>query len=117
IKDKILTVVAPLKDTPAYRAGIKSGDKILKIDQTTTVNLTIDEAVKLIRGERGTEIILTIARDGEKEPREIKIIRDIGKSIACSNDSVSSMHEGTGQNHQSPGASFHIAPGVFLLVK
>ena len=77
IKDKVLTVIAPLKDTPAYRAGIKSGDKILKIDQTITSNLSIEKAIKLIRGEKGTTVALTIFRVGDKEPREIKVVRDI----------------------------------------
>jgi len=77
MKDKILTVIAPLKDTPAYRAGIKSGDRILKIDETTTAGLSIEKAVKLIRGEKSTEVTLTLSREGEKEPREIKIIRDV----------------------------------------
>ena len=77
MKDKILTVIAPLKDTPAYRAGIKPGDKILKIDNTVTSNLSIDEAIKLMRGEKGTTVVLTIFRDGNKDPMEIKIIRDI----------------------------------------
>ncbi len=76
MKDKVLTVIAPLKDTPAYRANIKPGDKILKIDSTVTSNLSIDEAIKLIRGEKGTTVTLTIFRDGEKNPREIKIVRD-----------------------------------------
>ena len=77
IKDKILTVIAPLKDTPAYRANIKSGDKILKIDETSTSGLSIEEAVKLIKGEKGTVVTLTIFREGDKEPNEIKITRDI----------------------------------------
>ena len=77
IKDKILTVIAPLKDTPAYKAGIKSGDKILKIDKTITSDLSIEEAIKLIRGEKGTLVSLTIFHNGEKEPREIKVVRDI----------------------------------------
>lgn len=77
IKDKMLTVVAPLKDTPAYRADIKPGDKIIKIDNTETSGLTIEKAIKLIRGEKGIPVTLTIVRDGEKEPKEIKIIRDI----------------------------------------
>ncbi|MFZ3015746.1 MAG: S41 family peptidase [Minisyncoccia bacterium] len=77
VKDRILTVIAPLKDTPAYKANIKSGDKILKIDKTITSDLTIDEAIKLIRGEKGTTVSLTIFREGDKEPREIKVIRDI----------------------------------------
>src|SRR3989304_150910 len=77
IKDKILTVIAPLKDPPAYRANIKPGDKILQIDDTVTSNLGIEKAIKLIRGEKGTTVILTIFREGEKEPKEIKIARDV----------------------------------------
>jgi len=77
IKDKILTVIAPLKDTPAYRANIKPGDKILKIDKTVTSGLSIEKAIKLIRGEKGTTVTLTIFRDGDKDPMEIKIVRDI----------------------------------------
>ncbi len=77
IKDDILTVVAPLKDTPAYRAGIKPGDRIIKIDDTLTSDMTVDKAVKLIRGEKGTEIRMTILHLGEDTSEEIKIIRDI----------------------------------------
>jgi len=77
IKDKILTVIAPLKDTPAYRANIKSGDKILKIDDKVTTDLGIEEAIKLIRGPRESTVTLTIFREGNKDPIEIKIIRDI----------------------------------------
>ncbi len=76
-KDKVLTVIAPLKDTPAYRAGIKSGDRIIKIDEVETAGLSVEKAVKLIRGEKGTTVTLSIVRDGEKEPKEIKIVRDI----------------------------------------
>ncbi|MBP6883916.1 MAG: S41 family peptidase [Candidatus Pacebacteria bacterium] len=76
VKDKVLTVISPLKDTPAYKAGLKSGDKVLKIDDTTTNDMSIEEAIKLIRGEKGTPVRLTILREGEKGPREIKIIRD-----------------------------------------
>ena len=77
IKNKILTVIAPLKDTPGYKAGIKSGDKILKIDKTVTGDISVEKAIELIRGEKGTTVTLTIFRDGEKETREIKIVRDI----------------------------------------
>ncbi len=76
VKNKILTVIAPLKDTPGYKAGLKPGDKILKIDKTITSDLSIDKAIKLIRGEKGTAVVLTIFREGEKDTREIKIIRD-----------------------------------------
>jgi carboxyl-terminal processing protease len=76
LKDKILTVIAPLKDTPAYRAGIKSGDKVLKIDQTSTEGMSVEKAVKLIRGEKGTPVTLTIFHEGDKAASDITIIRD-----------------------------------------
>ncbi len=76
IKDKILTVIAPLKDTPAWNAGLKAGDKILKIDQTLTNDMTIEDAIDLIHGPKGSEVVMTILRDGESKTREIKIIRD-----------------------------------------
>lgn len=76
MKDKILTVIAPLKDTPAEAAGIKSGDKILKIDNTPTNDMSVDKAVEIIRGVPGTVVKLTIFRDGESQPREIAITRD-----------------------------------------
>lgn len=77
MKDKILTVIAPLKDTPADRANIKPGDKILKIGNKVTSGLNIEEAIKLIRGEPGTTIVLTIFREGDKEPKEVKIVREV----------------------------------------
>jgi len=75
IKDKVLTVIAPLKDTPAWNAGIKSGDKIIKIDKTSTNNMTSDEAIDLIRGTKGTTVTLTILRTGENTTREIAVTR------------------------------------------
>lgn len=76
-KDNILTVIAPLKNTPAYKAGIKSGDKILKIDEKITSDISVEEAIKLIRGEKGTTVTLTIYREGATKPEDIKIVRDI----------------------------------------
>lgn len=76
VKDKILTIIAPLKDSPAMKAGTKAGDKILKIDKTETNDMTIDKAINLIRGPKGSEVTLLILRPGEKETREIKIVRD-----------------------------------------
>ncbi len=77
IKDDVLTVIAPLKNTPAYRAGIQPGDKILKIDETITNDMDVDQAIKLIRGNAGTTVALTIFREGDKEAREVKIVRDV----------------------------------------
>ena len=76
LRDKVITVVAPLKDTPAYRAGIKSGDKILKIDGTPTNDMTVEKAVSLIRGPKGTAVELSVFREGEREPLVFKIVRD-----------------------------------------
>ena len=74
-----LTIIAPIEGTPAYRAGVKAGDIILKIDDKSTLNMTIDEAVSLMRGKPKTDIVLTIVREGETKPLKIKITRDIIK--------------------------------------
>lgn len=77
MKNKILTVIAPLKNTPAERAGIQPGDQILKIDETVTSGMDTDQAIKLIRGDKGTVVKLTIFREGFKQPKEFSITRDI----------------------------------------
>jgi carboxyl-terminal processing protease len=76
-KDGILTVVTPLKGTPAEAAGIKTDDLILKIDGTDTKGLDVNDAVKRIRGPKGTQVTLTILRQGWTEPREIKVTRQV----------------------------------------
>ncbi|TSC69091.1 MAG: Carboxy-terminal-processing protease [Parcubacteria group bacterium Gr01-1014_70] len=72
----ILIIVSPLTGSPAAAAGLLAGDKIVKIDDTVTSDLTIDEAVRLIRGEKDTIVSLTILRNGEEETRVVKITRD-----------------------------------------
>jgi len=79
MKDGALTVIAPLEGTPAMKAGVKAGDIILKIDDKATLGMSIDEAVKLMRGKPGTDIVLTIVRKKEPKPLKIKITRDIIK--------------------------------------
>ena len=76
IRDKILTVIAPLKGTPAEKAGVLPGDKIIKIDETGTVDLSVDKAVKLIRGKKGTTVKLSIIRGPKDEALEISVTRD-----------------------------------------
>lgn len=76
MKDKILTIIAPLKNTPAFYAGVQKGDKILKINDKSTTDISVDAAINLIRGEKGTSVTLTILRNGENKTRDIKIIRD-----------------------------------------
>ncbi|RMF80146.1 MAG: S41 family peptidase [Nitrospirae bacterium] len=77
IKDGQLTVIAPIEDTPAFRAGIKAGDYIMKVDDHFTKGMSLMEAVKLMRGPKGTKVTLTIVRRGLKEPKRITITRDI----------------------------------------
>src|SRR5512137_1344880 len=77
IKDGMLTVISPIEDTPAYRAGIKSGDQILKIDERFTKDLSIMDAVKRRRGQNGTKVTLTIMREGFEKPKEFPLVRDI----------------------------------------
>ncbi len=79
IKDGILTVVSPIEDTPAYKAGIKAGDKILKINGESTRNLTLMEAVKKLRGKPGTKVTISIFREGFKKLKNITITRAIIK--------------------------------------
>jgi len=76
IRDKFLTIIAPLKDSPAEKAGLLAGDKVLKIDETEVIGIDISEAVKLLRGEKGTEVVLLVSRDSLDDLAEIEITRD-----------------------------------------
>ena len=76
IVDEQLTVISPIEDTPAYHAGIKANDKIMKIDGESTKGITLDEAVNILRGEKGTPVTLTIKRENIEDLLEITIIRD-----------------------------------------
>ena len=87
IRDGALTVIAPIEGTPADKAGLKAGDIILKIDDKSTIDMTLDEAVSLMRGKPGTKITLTIVRKGEPKPIKVEIVRDIIKI-----DSVYAKH-------------------------
>jgi len=79
IRDEILTVISPLKDTPAYNGDIQPGDIILQIDGQSTSGTTVDGAVSLIRGERGTPVTLNIYREGEESSFDVTLVRDIIK--------------------------------------
>lgn len=87
IRKDILTIIAPLKGNPAEKAGLKAGDKILKIDDTVTGDLTLNEAVRLIRGDPGTAVRLSVIRDGLTQPKEYKIVRDVIKVMILTTDS------------------------------
>jgi carboxyl-terminal processing protease len=77
IKNNQLQVVSPLEGTPAAEAGLKPGDKILEIDGRLTTDIPVDEVTDLIRGPKGTEVVLTVFRDSWEEEREIKLIRRV----------------------------------------
>lgn len=77
VKDGVLTVISPIEDTPAFKAGVKPGDMILKIDDKFTKDLNINDAVKRMRGQKGSKVTLTIMREGFDKPKEFQLTRDI----------------------------------------
>ncbi|MBI4774334.1 MAG: S41 family peptidase [Deltaproteobacteria bacterium] len=77
LREGILTVVSPIEDTPAYRAGVKAGDRIIKINGKVTKDMSLLDAVKLIRGPKGEKVLLTILREGETRLLDIPVERDI----------------------------------------
>jgi carboxyl-terminal processing protease len=79
IKDNLLTVITPIEDTPAWNVGIKSGDRLVKINGELTRDITLIEAVKKLRGKPGTEVSITVLREKEKKLLDFKIVRDIIK--------------------------------------
>jgi len=77
VRDDILTVVSPIEGTPAFKAGVKAGDQIIMVEGKPTKDLVIMEAVKLIRGKKGTKVKLTIRREGAEKPIDFSITRDV----------------------------------------
>lgn len=78
-RDGFVSVIAPIEDTPAARAGVKAGDLIIKIDDTPTQGMSLNDAVKLMRGKPQTSITLTIMREGESNPLVVTLMRDVIK--------------------------------------
>jgi len=79
VKDGALTVIAPIEDTPAYKAGIKAGDKIIKINNDLTKDMNIQDAVSKMRGAPNTPVTISVFREEWKEPKDFTIIREIIK--------------------------------------
>ena len=75
MQDGFVTVISPIEDTPAYKAGIKARDKIIKVDGKPTKDLR--EAVNMMRGPKGTPVAVTILREGVKQPLEFELVRDV----------------------------------------
>ncbi|MBM2828942.1 MAG: ctpA-2 [Actinobacteria bacterium] len=79
VKEGVLTVISPIEDTPAFRAGLQAGDKIVRIEKEPTRDMSVMDAVKRLRGEPGTKVTITIVREGLSEPKSYTITRDIIK--------------------------------------
>lgn len=79
MRDEMITIISPIDDTPADKAGVKSGDIIIKIEDESTMGMTLEDATSRMRGKPGTKINITLARKGENEPIEMVIVRDIIK--------------------------------------
>lgn len=80
IKDDIVTIVAPLEDSPAQKAGLRAGDKVIEIEGETTANMSIDDAVKKMRGAKGSELYIKVLRirdEDETETKDITVVRDV----------------------------------------
>lgn len=77
LKDGVLTVVSPIEGSPADKAGLFPGDKILQIDEKSTKNMNLNDAVRLIRGQKGTKVQLLILHEGAKDPQKYTIVRDV----------------------------------------
>jgi carboxyl-terminal processing protease len=79
LKEKAITVISPIEDTPAFRAGIKAGDKIVKINGESTLDMTLQDAVSKMRGAPKTQVTISIGREGWDNPRDFTLMRDIIK--------------------------------------
>jgi carboxyl-terminal processing protease len=76
LRDDVLTIVAPIESTPAYRAGLQTGDRIIKIDGLATKDLQLSDAVKRMRGKPGSKVTITVAREGWSEPKDVELVRE-----------------------------------------
>jgi carboxyl-terminal processing protease len=110
-KDNELVVIAPLKGTPAYKAGIQPGDKILKINDTVAVNMKSEQAIKIIRGPKGTTVKFLIERKGREEPFEIKIVRDTIQIPTLDTE----YKQGLATNSTDPNPSGLREDGIFVI--
>ncbi|WP_455217089.1 S41 family peptidase [Kaarinaea lacus] len=82
MEDGFVKVIAPIDDTPAQRAGVKAGDLIIRLDEKPVKGMTLHQAVNIMRGKVGTDILLTIIREGEEKPLKITITRDTIKVLS-----------------------------------
>jgi carboxyl-terminal processing protease len=102
----ILTIISPLEGMPAQEVGLRAGDKILKIDDTLTADLTLDEAVNLIRGPKNTEVFLLVMRDEWDETKEIKITRRTIKIPIIKCEMLASAGEADGADEKEKNIAY-----------
>jgi len=88
MKDSVLTVIAPIEDTPAWKAGLKPNDRIVKISGESTKGMTLIEAVSKMRGKKGTDVVLAIYREGFEKIKDVKITRDVIKIQSVKNEQL-----------------------------
>jgi carboxyl-terminal processing protease len=113
MKNGVLTVIAPLKGSPAEKAGIKSGDQIYKINGEASTDLTVDEAVQKIRGPKGTNVVVNVLRDGASTPIDITITRDVIKLPTL--DTQENSSKVTADGKVVPAEAGDIKDGVFVV--
>lgn len=101
MRHEILTVIAPLKGMPAEKAGVRAGDKIVQINGTITTNLSIDKAVLMIRGKKGTAVKLTLIRENADKPVEVSIVRDVIEVPTIETEVKTHATKGGGTDHTS----------------
>ena len=114
-EDGFVKVVSPIDDTPAAKAGMASGDFITHVDGESVLGLTLDEAVELMRGPVGSEIVITVVREGEDEPFDVSIVRDTIKLIAVRSRTVGDtvvLRITTFNNQTYPGLEEELAEQV-----
>jgi carboxyl-terminal processing protease len=114
MENGFIKVVSPIDDTPAQRAGIKTGDLIIRLDDKPVKGMTLGDAVKMMRGEAGSKILLTVVREGSEAPLKISLVRDIIKSKSVKSKMldknygyvrISSFQSSTGENLKEALAS------------
>jgi len=99
IKNERLTIISPLSESPAERAGLKGGDRVMKIDDYDTTGISLNEAVRRIRGDKGTEVVLNVHRGEETNFREISVIRDEIKIVSVK-WKIRDFEQTAGQTHK-----------------
>ncbi len=102
IRDNVLTVISPLKGSPAQKAGVKAGDKVVQVDKTPTAKLSTEDSIKLIRGPKGTTVKLLIVRDGVADPFEISIVRDVIDLPTIDTETKGALSSNSGASGKSP---------------